>query len=199
MSDTLLCTAATQDPGGPHGMVLRDGRAVSLRAITETDAPAIQRAFDLLSSESRYNRFLQHRKQLDPAALARGVRPRPGQDFILVATVPQPGGFAIVGGAQYVRASPNDDSTCEFAITVAEDWRAGGLARAMLCALLHRARRDHYQAMVGLVLADNAPMLALARRLGFGVQPSSEGDTVVQVLCRLDPAGTGPAAAPARM
>ena len=177
-------------------MVLRDGRAVSLRAITESDAPAIQRAFDQLSSESRYNRFLQHRKHLDPAALARGVRPRPGQDFILVATVPQPGGFAIGGGAQYVRASPTDDSTCEFAITVAEDWRGSGLARAMLCALLQRAHRDHYQAMIGLVLADNAPMLALARKLGFGVQPSSEGATVVQVLYALEPAGTGPAAAP---
>lgn len=130
--------AQASDPGQPRRLVLRDGRAVTLRAVTEADAPAIQRAFDQLSPESRYSRFLQHKKQLDPAALARGVRPQPGQGFVLVATVPQqPGGFDIVGAAQYLRASPTDDSTCEFAVTVADDWRGCGLARALLSGLLH--------------------------------------------------------------
>lgn len=176
----------------PRRLVLSDGRDVTLRAINGTDAPAIQRAFDRLSSESRYSRFLRHKKHLDPAALASGVHPRPGQDFVLVATVPQPWGNDIVGGAQYVRASPTDDSTCEFAITAADAWRGCGLARELLTALLQQARRDHYAKMVGLVLAENAPMLALAHKLGFTVEPSSEGSPVVQVMCQLEPRRNGP-------
>lgn len=169
---------------------------MTVRAVTESDAPAIQRAFDRLSAESRYSRFLQHKKQLDPGALARGVHPQPGRDFVLVATVPGPGGVEVVGAVQYVRATPGDASTCEFAITVAEDWRGCGLAGELLTRLLHQARRDHYAAVMGLVLRDNAPMLALARKLGFGVAPSPEGDDLVQVLLPLEPwrdDGTGPA------
>jgi L-amino acid N-acyltransferase YncA len=165
---------------------------VTLRAIAATDAPAIQRAFDHLSFESRYSRFLHHKKHLDPVALARGVHPRPGQDFALVATAPRPGRVDIVGAAQYVRSSATDDSTCEFAITVAEGWRGCGLGGELLADLLIRARCDHYGAMMGLVLAENAPMLALAHKLGFRVEPSSEGGTMVQVVHRLESVRDGP-------
>lgn len=183
----------------PRRLALRDGREVTLRAVTAADAPAIQRAFDLLSAESRFSRFLHHKKHLSPEALARGVHPVPGRDFVFVATVPKPGGFDIVGAAQYVRATPDDDTICEFAITVAEDWRGCGLARHLLASLLRRARRDHYDAMMGLVLSDNAPMLALTRRLGFRVAPSADNNAAVEVLRRLEPkrASAGPASASA--
>lgn len=46
--------------------------------------------------------------------------------------------------------------------------------------------------MMGLVLADNKPMLALAQALGFRVEPSPEGDSVVHVLRRLEPETDGP-------
>jgi len=63
-------------PYRPRRLVLRDGREVTLRAIAESDAPAIQQAFDRLSADSRYNRFLHHKKQLSPEALDRGARHR---------------------------------------------------------------------------------------------------------------------------
>ena len=110
---------------------------------------------------------MQHKRQLDPAALDRGVHPRPGRDFAFVATIPAADGIDIVGAAQYVRAEDDDPSTCEFAITVAEDWRGSGLATQLLASLVRRARRDGYTRMEGSVIADNAPMLALARKLGF--------------------------------
>ena len=171
----------------PRRLILRDGREVTLRAVTEADAPAIRRAFDRLSMESRYNRFLHHKKDLSPEALERGVHPVPGRGFVFVATVPRPGGFEVVGAAQYVQAKPDDDSTCEFAITLAEDWRGCGLARRLLASLLRRARRDHYAAMVGLVLAANAPMLALARKLGFSEEPSADDSSAVLVRRLLGP------------
>jgi len=165
----------------PRPLRLRDGREVTLRAIVEADAPEIVQAFERLSADSRYYRFMQHKKQLDRAALERGVHPRPGRDFAFVATMPAADGIDIVGAAQYVRAKERSRKTCEFAITVAEDWRGSGLATKLLESLVRRARRDGYATMEGLVIAENVPMLALARKLKFTVQPLTEDATVVRV------------------
>jgi RimJ/RimL family protein N-acetyltransferase len=160
----------------PRPMVLRDGRALTLRAIVEADAAAINRAFERLSPASRYYRFGHHKKHLSDATLQRGVHPQPGRDFVFVATIPAAGGIDIVGAAQYVRAADANDKTCEFAITVAEDWRGSGLATKLMSSLVRRARRDGYETMEGWVIAGNEAMLALARKLRFKVEPV-EGDT----------------------
>lgn len=169
----------------PRRLRLRDGREVTLRAIVEADAPEIVQAFERLSANSRYSRFMQHKKELDPAALGRGVHPRPGRDFAFVATIPAADGIDIVGAAQYVRANEGDTKTCEFAITVAEDWRGSGLAAKLLASLVRRARRDGYATMEGLVIADNATMLALARKLKFALQALPEESRVVRVERKL--------------
>ena len=165
----------------PRRLQLRDGREVTLRAIGPADASEIAQAFERLTTESRYSRFMQHKRQLDPAALDRGVNPRPGRDFAFVATIPATDGIDIVGAAQYVRLTDDDPSTCEFAITVAEDWRGSGLARQLLASLVRRARRDGYTRMEGAVVAGNSPMLALARKLGFKAHPEPDDAGVVQV------------------
>jgi len=152
---------------------------VTLRSIVETDAAEIVQAFERLSAASRYYRFGQHKKHLSGAALERGVHPRPGRDFVFVATTPAADGIDIVGAAQYVPAEERSDKTCEFAITVAEDWRCSGLGTRLLASLLRRARRDGYEVMEGWVLAENAPMRALARKLGFKIEPAPEDATMV--------------------
>jgi len=160
---------------------LRDGREVTIREIEAGDASEIVAAFERLSSESRYSRFMQHKKQLDAGILERGVHPRPGLDFVLVATVPAPDGIDIVGAAQYVRARADDDRVCEFALTVAEGWRGNGLATALMSRLLRRARRDGYETIEGQVLASNASMLALAHALHFSVERVADEPGVVCV------------------
>lgn len=170
-----------QPPYRPRRLGLRDGRVVTLRAIEAADAPEIVQAFERLSAESRYNRFLQHKKQIDPAALERGAHPRPGLDFAFVATIPADDGIDIVGAAQYVPASEGDGKTCEFAITVAEDWRGTGLAAQLLACLVRRARHDGYRAMEGWVLAENTAMLALARKLRFKTEAVPGGASLLRV------------------
>ena len=172
---------------------LRDGREVTLRPIVADDKARIVAAFERLSADSRYRRFMSHKKKLDEAALERGVHPRPGQDCAIVATVPAPAhgsdasdaldasGVDIVGAAQYVRVDDGDAHTCEFAITVAEGWRGSGLANRLMARLVRRARRDGYTTMEGWVLADNAPMLALARRFRFLIEPAPGAPGVMRV------------------
>lgn len=168
-------------PYRPRFLKLRDGREVTLRAIRETDAAAIGRAFDRLSAASRYSRFMEHKKELDPAALERGVHPRPGRDFAFVATTPTADGFDIVGAAQYVDVVDRLPRTCEFAVTVADDWRGTGLGAQLLASLIRRARRDGYLRMEGAVIAENEPMLALARKLKFTLRAEADDATVVRV------------------
>jgi RimJ/RimL family protein N-acetyltransferase len=165
----------------PRRITLRDGREVTLRAIVEADATEIVQAFERLSAQSRYYRFMQHKRQLDDAALQRGVHPRPGRDFVFVATVPAADTIDIVGAAQYVQAGEGDDKTCEFAITVGEDWRGNELATKLLSSLVRRARRDGYETMEGLVIAENKAMLALARKLKFKVESVPGDATVLRV------------------
>ncbi len=152
-----------------------------MRAILEADASEIVQAFARLSAQSRYYRFMRHKKHLDEGALQRGVHPRPGCDFVFVATIPAGDGIDIVGAAQYVQAGEPNDRTCEFAITVAEDWRGSGLATELLASLLPRARSDGYETMEGFVIAENTPMLALARALGFTTEPVPGDATVLRV------------------
>ena len=165
----------------PRRITLRDGRVVTLRAIVEADAAEIVQAFERLSAQSRYYRFMTHKRQLDDAALQRGVHPRPGRDFVFVATIPAADKIDIVGAAQYVPAGEADDEACEFAITVGEDWRGIGLATKMLGSLVRRARRDGYETMEGLVIAENTAMLALARKLKFKAEPVPGDATVLRV------------------
>ncbi|WBX99921.1 GNAT family N-acetyltransferase [Ramlibacter tataouinensis] len=166
----------------PRRITLRDGREVTLRPVVEADATEIVQAFDRLSASSRYSRFMMHKERLDDAALQRGVHPRPGHDFVFVATIPAADSIDIVGAAQYVQAGEPGDKVCEFAVTVAEDWRRSGLATKLLASLVRRARRDGYEMMEGWVIAENIAMLALARKLKFKTEPVPGDSTVLRVL-----------------
>ena len=155
---------------------------VTLRAVVESDAREIFQAFDRLSDESRYARFQHHKKSLDPDLVERRVRPQAGQEFVFVATVPATDGIDIVGAAQYLNSAAGGASgTCEFAVTVADDWRGSGLATELLRSLVRRARHDRYELIEGFVLADNRPMLALARRLRLSFAPQPDEGNVVRV------------------
>ena len=165
----------------PRLVRLRDGRQVTVRAVVASDVTKIVQAFDKLSADARYTRFMAHKKQLNAQALERSLHPIPGQAFVFVATFPDSDGFEIVGAAQYVRADANDDRVCEFAITVAEDWRGSGLAPHLLARLVRRARRDGYGTMEGLVTTGNRPMLALARKLRFKVEAVPGDASVLRV------------------
>jgi GNAT superfamily N-acetyltransferase len=153
----------------PRRIRLRDGRTVTLRAIAEADTTEIVQAFERLSAKSRYCRFMRSKKKLDGGALERGVQPRPGSDFALVATIPAADGIDIVGAGQYVRAEEGNDGTCELAITAAEDWRRIGLATRLLASLVRLARCDGYATVEGWVMAQNTPMLGVGA--GFANSP----------------------------
>jgi RimJ/RimL family protein N-acetyltransferase len=168
----------------PIVATLRGGRHVTLRSIRPDDKAELQEAFDRLSLEARYTRFMAPMKELSRAMLERAVHPVPGRELALVAIVGEGPNEDIVGGARYSADAGND--TCEFAVAVADDWHGVGLASRLMRELIQAARGHGLKRMEGFVLARNSPMLNLARRLGFEVTSSSEGPTVKLVRLDLD-------------
>ena len=169
----------------PARATLRDGRSVTIRPIREDDAAAIESAFAHLSSEARYSRFMAPLRELPSAMLQSGLHPR--DDERALVAVPDGPGEEIVGAARYVRGA--SDETCEFAVTVADDWRGAGLASRMMRELIRDAAARGWKRMEGYVLATNRAMLGLARRLGFEETASEEGASLR--LVRLELARVG--------
>ena len=164
---------------------LRGGRRVTLRAVRPEDKDEVQAFLKRLSEQSRYSRFMAPVRELSPTMLERAVSPDPGRELQLVALGGEGQRQTLVGGARYSAAAGSKD--CEFALTVADDWQGLGLARRLLETLMDSARAAGFERMEGYILASNARMLGLARRLGFERVESPEGPAVH--LVRRDLAG----------
>ena len=160
----------------PVAAELRDGRRVTIRAIRPDDADAMGAAFARLSPEARHSRFMMALRELSHSMLQRAVHPVAARELAIVAVAVEGAAEMIVGGARYVTDADNE--TCEFAVTIANDWHGAGLAWRMMTELVRSARARGLKRMEGYVLARNTPMLDLARRLDFEVMPSDEGPAV---------------------
>jgi RimJ/RimL family protein N-acetyltransferase len=168
-------------PFTPIEVELRDGRRVRLREIRPDDRDEVRQAFGRLSGESRYMRFMSYVKELSPQMLERTVKQQSERELGLVAEVAAPDGIDIVAGARYYVQA--DGETCEFAVTVADEWRRAGLASRLMRELITAARARGLKHMEGYVLAGNGGMLDLARRLGFRLQadPHDPAVTIVHL------------------
>jgi len=176
----------TSHPGTNTGiaerdLALRDGRTVHLRAVSPADEAEILQAFERLSDEARYMRFMRVVHAPDRNRLHAVLASFPVAGIGLVATVPADDGLDIVGSAIAVDAP--DGKSCEFAITVASGYGGVGLATQLMTALIDEARRRGLAEMEGFVLSQNRAMLGLAKRLGFSIA-YEPGDPSVRI-CRL--------------
>jgi RimJ/RimL family protein N-acetyltransferase len=160
----------------PIEVALRDGRRVRIRAIRPDDRDEVVQAFDRLSSESRYTRFMAPVRQVPAQVLERTLYLQDPHELGLVAEIDAPDGIDIVAGARYY-VLPGGER-CEFAITVADSWQGAGLASRLLRELIQGASVRGLTCMEGFVLAENDRMLVLARRLGFTVQLDPQDATV---------------------
>jgi acetyltransferase len=79
-----------------------------------------------------------------------------------------------------------DEREAEFAVIVQGDMKGRGVARHLMQLLIDWARRRGLSAIVGQVLADNAPMLAFVRQLGFSVKRMPEEPDVVEARLLLE-------------
>jgi GNAT superfamily N-acetyltransferase len=147
--------------------------------VEPTDRHAIADAFDRLSDESRYMRFLAHRDTLtaDELRYLTVVDHRDHEALVAVDA------GRIVGVSRYVR-DHGRPHVGELSVVVAEDWRRRGLARTLLLRLGDRARAAGIRRFEGTALPHNYAALELLRGLGASAAPEEGGTVRIELPLR---------------
>lgn len=158
---------------------LRDGRRVSIRPISPGDKGRIADALNAMSARSRYLRFHGARVALTDAELRYltelDYRHHVGWGALAPDEPGQPG----VGVARFVRDP--DGNTARFAITVVDAWQGAGLGKLLLQTLLVSAAEYGVDRLVGRVLPENEPALAMFRAIGGRVAGLEDDALVVEI------------------
>ncbi len=146
------------------------GQRLILRDIRAEDEPALTRGFMRLSSEEIRMRFMFPLKQLTHELAAKLTQLDYRREIALALCAPDPPGQAELFGV--ARASLDVyQKRAEFAIVIPRALSGQGFGARMLQKLMLRCRRLGMQEIWGDVLIENEAMLALARKLGFDIEP----------------------------
>ena len=161
---------------------LRDGRSIKIRALKPEDRSAMLSAFGRASSQSVYRRFFGPKRGFTEKETDFFIN----VDFIthvaLVAVIDEGGNATIIGAGRYIVAQPGK---AEVAFAIIDQYQGLGIGTALLRNLISIARESGLRQLVAEVLPENAPMLALFRKCGFGVKKSA-GAGVVHVVLELN-------------
>ncbi|MBI2695423.1 GNAT family N-acetyltransferase [Mycobacterium nebraskense] len=160
MSDRSVDVAATAR--------LLDGRLVSLRPLTVTDAEAVLALHQHLSDHDRYFRFFT--LQLSPL-----------YELVAKLTEPEDGLYALgafdadrlIGVAHYVVV--DDPKVAEVAVVVAHEDHSVGVGTALLKHLAPIARSRGIGRFIADVLGENHLMLTVFFDLGWSCRPIDYG------------------------
>jgi acetyltransferase len=140
-----------------------DGSCVTIRPTLPQDAELQREFFRALSAKSRYFRFVTPLNELPEAVAQRFISIDYRSHLALLAEVFEDWREAMIGEARYV-VDERDPAACEFAIAVADDWQAHGIARQAAASGIRR--------MVADTLLVNSAVIGLAARTGYAVRQS---------------------------
>lgn len=169
-------------------VTLRDGSRALLRPIEPGDKTNLRAGFERLSRRSRYRRFFSAVDRLSDRQLAYFTEIDYHDHFAWAAfSIDEPGspGMAV---ARYIRDA-DDPTAAEFALAVIDEYQGKGLGSLLLEALVDVARDNGITRLVGHVLADNAPMIALLEHAGAATSLDEPG--VLQIDFDLPDTATG--------
>jgi len=155
----------------------RSGEALTVRPIRPEDAASYQAAFRRLTPEDIRWRFFSALRELSAEQVARMTQIDYDREMAFVAVRPLPDGTdEMVGVARLIREP--DGVTGEFAVIVARRMKGQGLGRFLMERLFDWAQANGIAVIAGQVLADNAPMLAFVKALGFELHRSVDDEEV---------------------
>jgi GNAT superfamily N-acetyltransferase len=159
-----------------------------IRPIEPDDKAGLSAAFERLSDESRYRRFLSPHARLSNAELRYFTEVDHRDHEALVAIDPRT--REGVGVARFVRDRVRADSA-EVAVAVADDWQGRGIGTELLRRLADRAREEGVARFTALALAGNEPMRHLLDGLGEA-RVVDEGQGTVELSVDIPNEGLGP-------
>jgi GNAT superfamily N-acetyltransferase len=144
-------------------VALNSGREVEIRPIAIGDGPALIAAYEQLSDETKYKRFMAAKPHLSSRDVSYLTQIDGSNHIALVATTAGKSD-EIVGVARFVRL-PEDPSVAEFAIVVGDPFQSDGLGSALMKRLAFTAVAHGIKRLRGTMLADNVGAHKLTRRL----------------------------------
>ena len=115
-------------------------------------------------------------RALSPEQIARMTQVDYDREMALVAVREATG--ETVGVCRLVRESYT--TTGEFAVLVEPSMKGRGLARQLMLRIMDWARSQDMTGITGQVLAENRPMLAFMRRMGFTIRRLPDEPDVVE-------------------
>jgi acetyltransferase len=151
---------------------------VTIRPIRPTDLDLEAAFVNGLSKETGYRRLMSFRTPT-PGELKQWTEIDPQRERALIAVTIVDGVERQVGVARFVHDAQSGDA--EFAIVLSDAWQGRGLGAELLRCLIAVAREHGVRRLVGITLATNAGMIALARKLGFATAEDA-GDASVENL-----------------
>lgn len=164
------------------------GQPIVIRPVRPEDAEAHEAFFARLSPEDVRYRFFSAIRALSAEQIGRLTQVDYEREMALLAVRPAaPGALAgeTVGVARLVREM--DSGEAEFAVVVQGDAKGAGIASALMRQLLDWGRSKGVREVVGQILADNAPMRAFIRRLGFKVKRCKDDADIMEARLALEP------------
>jgi acetyltransferase len=105
------------------------------------------------------------------------------RSMAFVAVVDEPEHERIIGVARYAAEAQSDEA--EFAVAVSDAWQSRGVGTHLLRQLADYAAEQGLALLRGTILADNVPMLRLAKRLGMTMRCSPQDGTLVEASWNL--------------
>lgn len=151
----------------PSIVEMVDGKQITFR-MTHPDDAQLQQAFiTALSDHSRYMRFFSGLEKLPEHVLKDFTTPRFPVSYAVVAIITEGGQDRQIGVARW--APTGTDGIAEFAVVVADDYQGLGIAGRLMQILIAAAALGGLHRLEGLILKENAPMLAMVEKLGFTV------------------------------
>ncbi|PPQ34559.1 bifunctional acetate--CoA ligase family protein/GNAT family N-acetyltransferase [Rhodopila globiformis] len=150
--------------------------SITIRPIRPEDAEAHGAFFSRLSPQDIRYRFFSAIRELSKEQVARLTQVDYDREMAFVAVRDTTG--EITGVVRLV-CEPNGRSA-EFAVIVQADMKGRGLATALMKRVIDWGRQKGLQEITGQILADNAPMLAFIRHLGFTVHRMPDDPEVME-------------------
>ncbi len=155
------------------------GEMLTIRPIRPEDAAAHAALFRRISPEDVRLRFFSSLRELSPERIARMTQVDYGREMAFIAVRAN-------GDTVGVGRLVCDRDEGEFAVIVQGDMKGRGLARRLMQRLIAWGQAQGMVAIVGQILAENAPMLAFVRSLGFALIRLPDEPDIVEARLQLE-------------
>jgi len=151
----------------PEEVTLKDGTQILIRPIRADDAEDLKEAFQRLSMESIYLRFLSVKKELTDEEARTLSTVDYSARMAFVAICKENDRDIVVGVSRYALLDASNPEMAESAVVVADEYQGRGIGKILLRRLVSYARTKGIDYLRGNMQIGNNRMLELVKRSGL--------------------------------